>query len=70
MIFEKNAGDSYIAINIECKFFWPDSKMTFNSKEIRNKYEKMRTKYLRLLAIIFYLLPAYLAFNFVQKAIL
>lgn len=45
MIFEKKVG-GYIAINIECKFSWPDSNTTFTCSEICNKYESTVRKYL------------------------
>ncbi|GES92830.1 hypothetical protein GLOIN_2v1783590 [Rhizophagus clarus] len=45
-MFEKKAnGRGYIAINIECRFSWPDSETTLSNK-IVDKYNRMKTKYL------------------------
>jgi hypothetical protein len=44
--FEKKVGGGYIAINIECKFSWPNSTTTLSSSEIYNKYESTERKYL------------------------
>ncbi|CAB4390465.1 unnamed protein product [Rhizophagus irregularis] len=46
MFEEKANGGGYIAINIECKFSWPDSKTVLSSKEIKEKYKHMKDKYL------------------------
>jgi hypothetical protein len=34
IIFEKKVGGGYIALNIECKFSYPESSTTLRSREI------------------------------------
>ncbi|POG73797.1 hypothetical protein GLOIN_2v1772162 [Rhizophagus irregularis DAOM 181602=DAOM 197198] len=47
VIFEKKSdGSGYIAINLECRFSYPNKKTTLESKEISEKYEHMKSKYL------------------------
>jgi hypothetical protein len=47
VIFEEKSDRSgYIAINIECKFSYPNKKTILESKEISDKYKHMKSKYL------------------------
>jgi hypothetical protein len=47
VIFERKADKfGNIAINIECKFTYQDYQTKLESKEILEKYENMRRKYL------------------------
>ncbi|PKK41270.1 hypothetical protein RhiirC2_722844, partial [Rhizophagus irregularis] len=46
MFEEKANGGGYIALNIECKFSWPESKTVLSSEEIKKKYKHMKDKYL------------------------
>lgn len=43
-IFEK-VGGGHIALNIECRFFYPERSTTLKSKDIREKYNLMKDKY-------------------------
>jgi hypothetical protein len=44
--FEKKVEGGFIAINIKCKFSWPNSSTTLSSSEIRDKYESTEKKYI------------------------
>ncbi|CAB4440574.1 unnamed protein product [Rhizophagus irregularis] len=44
-IFEKKVGGGHIALNIECRFFYPERSTTLKSKDIREKYNLMKDKY-------------------------
>src|SRR3954452_8207390 len=44
-IFEKKVGGGHIALNIECRFSYPERSTTLTSKEIREKYDLMKEKY-------------------------
>jgi hypothetical protein len=44
--FEKKVEGNYIAINIKCKFSWPNSSTTLSNSEIRDKYKSTEKKYL------------------------
>ena len=44
-IFEKKVGGGHIAINVECKFSYPDCSTTLGNPEIRKKYDLMKEKY-------------------------
>ncbi|GES76038.1 hypothetical protein GLOIN_2v1783590 [Rhizophagus clarus] len=45
VMFEKKTEGGYIAINVECKFSYPDSVSKLSSDKIRKKYKSVRTKY-------------------------